>query len=436
MKILVYPHDMAIGGSQLNAIDLAMAVTDLGHEVLFYGQYGPLVEKVRGLGLEFLQSPAVHRRPTPTVVAHLRRTIKERRIDVVHAYEWPPALEAALACAGNSRATASATVMSMSVAPFIPKHLPLLVGTEQIADVERNFGRSQLGLLEPPVDTEANSAAAAGDTAGFLVRIGADPEVFTVSIVSRLAHEMKLEGILYAIDAVQSMNATAVGPATAASRTAAMQLVIAGTGPALETVQAYATRANAALGVERIFLAGELADPRPAYACADISIGMGGSALRAMAFGLPLVVQGENGFWGLLSQESAPQFLWQGWYGAGPGPEDAVQRLEELLTPLVANPVLRRRLGGFSRELVVERFSLDQAARRQLQFYEQALSHPPVGMLAATRDWGASAARFARYQQQQLFARLAGNSARDDFNATAVAARPTAETVQQGGIRA
>lgn len=409
MKILVYPHDMAIGGSQLNAIELAAAVKGLGHEVVVYGQNGPLVDKVKELGLEFLPSPAVHRRPTPGIVRDLRRIVKKHGIDVVHAYEWPPSLEAALACAGKSPAVAVSTVMSMSVAPFIPKHLSLLVGTKQIADLESRFGRTHVGLLEPPVDTVLNSSGAHLDMSNFLARVGADPEVFTVSIVSRLAHEMKLEGILYAIAAVEEMN-----------KDAALQLVIAGDGPALEDVRTLAQRANSNLGVQRIFLVGELTDPRPAYDCADVSIGMGGSALRAMAFGLPLVVQGESGFWSLLSEESAPTFLWQGWYGAGPGAGDAVARLVAILTPLLTDQHLRSQLGSFARKLVVERYSLEQAALRQLQFYEEARSRPPMGVLALARPWGASSARFGRYKQQQLAARFLGNHSRDDFNAQPV----------------
>src|SRR5205807_398251 len=34
MRIIVYPHAMEIGGSQLNAIQLAGAVRDRGHEVV------------------------------------------------------------------------------------------------------------------------------------------------------------------------------------------------------------------------------------------------------------------------------------------------------------------------------------------------------------------------------------------------------------------
>ncbi|WP_343319815.1 glycosyltransferase [Arthrobacter sp. TMP15] len=421
MKILVYPHDMAIGGSQLNAIELAAAVKGLGHEVVVYGQNGPLVDKVKELGLEFLPSPAVHRRPTPGIVRDLRRIVKKHGIDVVHAYEWPPSLEAALACTGKSPAVAVSTVMSMSVAPFIPKHLSLLVGTKQIADLESKFGRAHMGLLEPPVDTVLNSSEAQLDMSNFLAQVGADPEVFTVSIVSRLAHEMKLEGILYAIAAVEEMN-----------KDAALQLVIAGDGPALEDVRTFAQRANSNLGVQRIFLVGELTDPRSAYDCADVSIGMGGSALRAMAFGLPLVVQGESGFWSLLSEESAPTFLWQGWYGAGPGAEDAVSRLVAILTPLLTDQHLRSELGSFARKLVVERYSLEQAALRQLQFYEEARSRPPMGVLALARHWGASSARFGRYKQQQLTARFLGNHSRDDFNAQPVLKSGTLPVVVRG----
>jgi hypothetical protein len=34
VKVLVYPHVMEIGGSQLNAIEIAAAVRNRGHEVV------------------------------------------------------------------------------------------------------------------------------------------------------------------------------------------------------------------------------------------------------------------------------------------------------------------------------------------------------------------------------------------------------------------
>ncbi len=37
MRILVYPHDLGIGGSQINAIEMAERVQRSGHEVIVFG---------------------------------------------------------------------------------------------------------------------------------------------------------------------------------------------------------------------------------------------------------------------------------------------------------------------------------------------------------------------------------------------------------------
>ena len=74
-------------------------------------------------------------------------------------------------------------------------------------------------------------------------------------------------------------------------------------------------RANRGEDRRVVVLTGQLADPRPAYSAADVILGMGSSALRGMAFGKPLVVQGERGFWELLTPDSASVFLRDGWYG-------------------------------------------------------------------------------------------------------------------------
>ncbi len=72
MKALVYPHATGIGGSQLNAVEIASAVRDLGHEMLIVSRPGPLVEKIRQLGLPhvLLDERAV-RRPSARAAAQL-----------------------------------------------------------------------------------------------------------------------------------------------------------------------------------------------------------------------------------------------------------------------------------------------------------------------------------------------------------------------------
>jgi glycosyltransferase involved in cell wall biosynthesis len=151
-----------------------------------------------------------------------------------------------------------------------------------------------------------------------------------------------------------------------------VQLVLVGDGPARPGVEEAAAKANARAGHRVVVLAGEMLDPRPAYAAADMVLGMGGSALRGMAFGKPLVVQGMGGFCTLLTPDSAPLFLAQGWGGTEHDPDwrsGGAARLATILRGVLDDPATRDRLGKYGRSLVTGRFSLDHAAAIQEEVY-------------------------------------------------------------------
>lgn len=409
MRILVYPHDLGLGGSQINAIECAAAARDLGHEVVVFGQPGPLTELIHDLGLPFVQSPPVHRRPTPSVVAALRQVVRERGIQVLHGYEWPPALECYLAARTCRRVTAVASIMSMAVAPFIPTTLPLIVGTHQIAATERDAGRRDVTVVEPPVDVDRNSADRLDvDAARFVRRWSLKARSARIVIVSRLAHELKVEGIVTAIATVGRMRTQRP-----------VQLVIVGDGPAARQVHEAAQRANDAAGDEAVVLTGALQDPRPAYAAADVCLGMGSSILRAMAFGKPVIVQGEQGFWQLLTPESIDRFFWQGWFGVGEGSELGGIALKETLGRLMDDGPLRERLGAFGRHVVVSRFSLASAGRSLTTVYARAAAGS-FGVGAQLHADVISARQFAGYSLTRAVKDLRHRLPADDFNAAPV----------------
>ena len=179
-------------------------------------------------------------------------------------------------------------------------------------------------------------------------------------------------------------------------------------------------------------LTGELADPRWAYSIADVVLGMGGSALRGMAMGKPLIVQGEQGYWRTLTEDSLAVFLWQGWYGCGPGKHLGVSALSRELEPLVSNQQLRSRLAALSLRTIKDRFSLEAAATRQIAFYERVIVESKVVGLWDRRNLTA-ALRFAVYKAGRLIGRFHGTKKVDDFNALAtlkVSAHDTSTRVQ------
>jgi phosphatidyl-myo-inositol alpha-mannosyltransferase len=408
VKILVYPHSMEIGGSQLSAVETAAAVRDRGHEVLVISRPGPLVDKVRQFGLAHIPlDPRSKRRPSPLAALQLALVARRYQIDLVHGYEWPPALEAF----GGPRLLLGlpvvATVNSGRVAPFLPRTVPLIVCEEGIKRQAFEAGHGQVTVLEPAVDTLANSPGV--DDARFRYRYGLAEQIPLVTMVSRLARQFKLEGLLAACDAVGEL----------ASSGHAVQLVIAGDGPERGVVQQAAAAANARANRQVVMLCGELQDPRPAYAAADVVLGMGGSALRAMAFAKPLVVQGERGFWELLTPDSAPTFLAHGWYGLGArsdGRAQGARRLEHILRSLLADPASWAGLGAFGRRIVTERFSLDHAAALLEAVYTAAIQPQPVPAARLAAEASRSGAGVVVHQLRRRWQRRLGTVAVDDMN--------------------
>jgi glycosyltransferase involved in cell wall biosynthesis len=423
MKILVYPHSMEIGGSQLNAVQLAGAVRDRGHEVIVISEPGPLTERVRAMGLEHREIPPHRRRPSLEVIGILAHLVREHRVDIVHGYEWPPIIEAFFGPGLRHRTPIVGTVMSMSVARFLPRTVPLMVGTEQIREVALAAGHRRVTLLEPPVDTEADNPSVDGK--GFRAQHGIQPDEILVAMVCRLVPELKLEGLLAACDAVGEL-------ACAGSR---MRLVIVGDGRARNLVAERAAKANQTAGARVVRLAGEIADPRSAYAAADVVVGQGGSALRGMAFGKPLIIIGESGFSELLTSASAPIFLHQGWYGVGPGSlGSGVPALRVALQSLAASPELRRELGAFARQLVTDRFSLQRAAQRQEEEYVRA-AQDHVAAAPMLLELSRSAAGVLGSKLRTKYQRWRGTAPADDSNARAAIAAMLARKGLRNGKR-
>jgi glycosyltransferase involved in cell wall biosynthesis len=373
MRILVAPHALSIGGSQINAIDLAAGVAAAGHEVMVYGGPGPLEDRIAAHGLEFVAARRLRYRPAPSRIAQLARIARRRRLDLIHAYEWPPCLDAYFGAHLLRRVPLICTVLSMSVSPLVPDSIPLVMGTEALGADARRSHSAPVWVLEPPIDTDANHPAVDGAQFRRAHRVPRDG--LLVVTVSRLANDLKLDALVRAIDAVEAL-----------SERLPIHLVVVGGGEAGAFLRARARGVNGRRGRDIVRFAGELADPRAAYAAADVVLGMGSSALRAMSMGRPVIVQGERGFSEIFSPETLGYFLLNGFWGTGDDLPHA-DRLARQLRSLLADPTRRAELATFGRAVVQHRFSLERAVVRQLEIYAQVLE-----LGRATRPTGVAVA--------------------------------------------
>jgi glycosyltransferase involved in cell wall biosynthesis len=362
VRILVYPHSLAIGGSQINAIDLAAGVAAAGHEVIVYGIAGPLEDYIRQRGLRFEPARRLRYRPAPSRIAQIAAIARRERIDLIHAYEWPPCLDSYFGAGLALGIPVLCTVLGMVVMPYVPASVPLIMGTAALGDEARAVQESDVWVLEPPIDTVNDQPGV--DGAPFRRAHDVGDSDLLVSTVSRLALDLKLDALVRAIDAADML----------AGRFP-LKLVVVGGGEAQQALQRRADYVNQRWNRPVVVLAGPLLDPRSAYAASDVVVGMGSSAMRAMAIGKPVVVQGEQAFSQLFEPRTADYFLRHGFYGLGDG-EPGSARLSAQLEALLVSRDLRLRLGEFGRRTIVERFSLGRAVKLQLDIYASVIASP------------------------------------------------------------
>jgi len=379
MRILVYPIRLAIGGAQINAVDLATGVRDLGHDVIVFSRPGPLIGVVRRHGLRYIQAPRPGPvRPSVAVMRALRRVAVGEGIDLVHAWGPNPWLEAFYSVQITTGIPLVASFMDMTYVNHLPKTGPLIVGTPHVLGEARRARRGRVEVIEPPIDTDENHPSV--DGSGFRRGHDIGPTEFVIVIVSRLALHLKLESLERIIEATAAL-----------AREIPVRLAVVGDGPARPALEARAQAVNQGLGREIVTLTGAMADPRPAYAAADVVVGMGSSILRGLAFEKPSLVLGERGFWMLVSPETIDRFLSEGFYGIGDGNASTESFCAEL-RELLEDAPRRRELGQFSRTLVCERFSVRAASLSLERLYQDIASHP-VPVAASLIDGAGTALR-------------------------------------------
>ncbi|MGH8836529.1 MAG: glycosyltransferase family 4 protein [Actinomycetes bacterium] len=363
-------NSLALGGSQINAVDLAAATAAYGYDSVLVGPRGTLPEgpslfdiaEERGVHLETFERPIIPQgaRDMTRGVRDMIRLAAVHKCDLVHVYATGMYRPAYWGPCRFGRRPWVLTVYEMTVHPQTPRGPSLIVGTEYL--LEEQSGRSNgVALISPPVDLERdNPASVPGDE--FINALGIPDDHLRVVMVTRLDGEMKELSVALTMKAVDRLAQTGV------------DLIVVGTGDAEPRLRRLAEAINQRHGRRTIVLAGAMADPRPAYSAADIVVGMGGSAARALAFGKPLVVCGEAGWFRTFEPASAAALFRNSFWSAEVMP-NPVEELMHCLSSLIHNPKLRTSLGEYGRNFATDRFGLPAMAERLAGVYAHALDN-------------------------------------------------------------
>ncbi|MFN3524861.1 MAG: glycosyltransferase family 4 protein [Paracoccus sp. (in: a-proteobacteria)] len=348
MKVLVFAHRLELGGTQTNAIDLAVGLRDRhGFQVVFHATPGPMQDVLRAKGLELVPAPDARLHPSLARVRVLRELVRREKPDVIHAWDWWQGIEAYGAVHVTMRVPLIISDMMMTLTHLLPQQVPTTFGVLAIQQQASDQGWTRSSYLPPPVDLTANDPDIMDQRECRLAMGFSATDIALVS-VSRLSHTLKADSLARTIETVRRLG-----------RKLPLRLSIVGDGSARAELQHLATRTNRELQRKAVTLHGAMTDPRRAYAAADIVMGMGGSALRGMAFGKPVIVTGDNGFARVFDPGTAQWFSVNGIHGIGTG--DRGEVMQETVSRLAMQPDLRRSLGAFGQDYVRRHHDIDQA---------------------------------------------------------------------------
>lgn len=359
MRILIGLHHVTLGGDTINAVELGSRLRDRGHDVTLFAFTSPVAndDEAPLLRMANAHGISVHtfRRPRGLwaridLVRQLRDYARSARFDIVHTFGHQDTYYAFIATFGLAAVPLIVNDYNNTLTRALPRRVPLIAGTRDVLDQARKLRSGPAYLIEPPVDVDLNAPGAV-DPASFRRKYGIAPSDILLVMVSRLVRTMKSEGLRGAIDAVRLLDDPSV------------RLILVGDGEARTELAERADKVNAELGRKAVLLIGAVTDPRPAYAAADIVLGMGHSGLRGMAFAKALVIVGERGFCLPLSPDALQHVDGIGVYGVGDG-TDIASELAAALLPLVHDGGLRHELGSFGRSVVCDRYSLATATDR------------------------------------------------------------------------
>ena len=297
-------------------------------------------------------------------VLHAARELGAERVDVVHGYQWRPALVGAIAgrLAGvplllaSKRSLTGESRQARRAWRLIARRVDtIIVNAEALRTEGTALGMSARWTMIPSgvdVDRFADAPAAADAKAG----LGLDPRRPVVGAVGRLESR---KGHDHFLAAARVMLARANGLRP--------QLLIVGDGPLREPLE----RRTTELGLEEsVTFTGAVRDVRAALAAMDVFVlpshaeGMSNALLEAMAAARPIVATAVGGTREVLEGDDAGVLV-------PPGDADA---LATQILHLLADPRRAAGLGAGARRRVSDRFGARAMVARLERLYEERLA--------------------------------------------------------------
>ncbi|MDR0931208.1 MAG: polysaccharide pyruvyl transferase family protein, partial [Clostridiales bacterium] len=365
MNILMTLQSLDIGGAETHVVELCIELKKRGHNVAIASNGGTYIQTLMAHNIPHFQVPLHNKNPLNVIKSYrmIKDLILQNNYDIVHAHARIPAFICGLLARKKKF-----NFKFITSAHWVFKVTPLwrLISnwgdrTVAVSNDIKNYLMDNYNTPARQIDVTINGI----DTVRF------NPKTDYEMTARQFALKPKNIKIVYVsrMDSDRSMVAFQLIDAVSSLKKPNIQLLIVGGGDDLLKLQAYAHKANLQSGRDDfIVVAGARTDIDKCVSCGDIFVGVSRAALEAMSAGKPTIVAGNEGYIGIISDETLPISIQTNFCCRGCA-ASTVEKLTEDLQKLIAlSPEERKKMGELNRKIILDKYS----AKAMTDDYERA----------------------------------------------------------------
>ena len=368
--ILMATMGMDIGGAETHILELSIELRRMGFRVLVASRGGVYVDQLEAAGIRHYKLPLHNRKPKNMLASYrgLRRIIIDEKVDIVHGHARIPSF----LCGLLHRRL----------------HFPFITTAHWVFKTD--------GILRYITNWGQKTIAVSNDIKTYLIENyqlperdisvtinGIDTAKFSEAIdASDVAREFSLaEGmtrIVYCSRMDEDRSLVAFQLVKLAPRLSReienLEIVVVGGGNSFQRLQTLADSVNNQVGRQIVKLTGARTDVNKFVKTGDIFIGVSRAALEAMAAAKPVIVAGNEGYIGIYDEDKLADCIRTNFTC-----RDCKEPTEDLLHNDIVQLLRdsdddrRAALGNYSRQTILERYSVTRMAKDCICAYEALL---------------------------------------------------------------
>lgn len=154
-----------------------------------------------------------------------------------------------------------------------------------------------------------------------------------------------------------------------------LKVIMVGSGNILDSIKERSLEINKITGQDTVIVTGSRTDINKFTALADLFIGFGRSSLEALSSEKPLILAGNEGYIGILDENSIDAAIASNFSGRGKSKAEYELLKNDILKVLRMNDDERKALGDFGRSVVENSYSVKKMVQDNMEVYAQLLEH-------------------------------------------------------------